>query len=457
MSKQRWYAHIEGEVRGPFSPSEIKKYASMGAVRPDTKLCPVGSYRWIDARLIEGIFPPPAVTAPSPLIVVSNVSEQAVEPTQRIHSASTINLSDPRLLGSNSGLNRAEKLVVSIVGTVLIGGALLASVLSLRGTNSTADADQRTRTAAKTAQDPSLANSSTSVLRVDKFQGERQEQEAKKLEEERRLEQQRLEGQRLEEQRLREAKAKEEQLVRKQQQEEQRRKELAARQRLLGNATLEEIADHPESFVDLSYEFTVWINGNSISHAKKKNNEGKVVADGYILPLTPVERNPERADRIGNQFGIIPDELTPFISSKTLARELKDSIEPFNPIRVTVKFIVRSIVLREWESLGTRDVAYLADISSVELTDEERLWAQIRKVRKRMTVNEMRGVLEFLASLTFSSKPPEGQIESFDIILRASEAVISERLRRESASGGLYQFSTAEVAGFLTRNFEWRK
>lgn len=176
--------------------------------------------------------------------------------------------------------------------------------------------------------------------------------------------------QRREETRIAQKKHREEERLaqlKRQQEEEERLKVEQAQLARLASASLLDITDDPDKYVGLTYTFVVWINGRSVKREKETNNEDKVVVDGYVLEMAPGERNPNKSDNIGNRFGVQPDELNPFISSKEVARALQDILDPTSYRKFRVTFTVKAVVLNEWKPLGKRSVGYLAEISNIEL------------------------------------------------------------------------------------------
>lgn len=139
-----------------------------------------------------------------------------------------------------------------------------------------------------------------------------------------------------------------------------------ARVRRLSAAGLLDIADDPKEYVGLTFTFTVWIDGSSVRPVQKTDIfSGERRIDGYVLQITPGDRDPHKADHVGNMFGIIPHKLAPFITSKSLARTLQDKLEPLRHTKADITFTVEEVVLDKF--LGQKTVAYLAEVSSVSL------------------------------------------------------------------------------------------
>lgn len=131
-------------------------------------------------------------------------------------------------------------------------------------------------------------------------------------------------------------------------------------------ASLEDIADYPERYVGLTYQFDVWIQGSDIHRYKSKNYAGEYIIDGYLLSIKSAKRDPHKADPIGNGNILMSDRLNPYIASNDVARGLKDklSISSYHKMRIT--FTV-NVVNANPSSFGSPQYAFLAEITKLEL------------------------------------------------------------------------------------------
>ena len=154
-------------------------------------------------------------------------------------------------------------------------------------------------------------------------------------------------------------------------QRQAREKVEAEKQRIaaLASASLMDISDDPDKFVGITFTMLVWINGSTLRRVKQTNNEDQIVVDGYTLEFCPADRDPKKTNWIGNRFSVLPDQMTPFISSKDIARGLQDGPDPNSKSRFQVTFTVKSVVLNHWKSLGKKSVGYLAEISNCKVAD----------------------------------------------------------------------------------------
>ena len=210
---------------------------------------------------------------------------------------------------------------------------------------------------------PALIETRIATLKKNLAEAARQREEARKrAEAERIAEQDRIDAEREANQRRAELERRAAQ-VKWNDEDRQRRVRMSE----LAGATLLDIADDPKKYVGMTYTFLVWIPGSSVSPTKEKNDEDQVVVDGYVFEFAPGERDPTKADKVGNRFEVIADKLNPFIASKEAARALQDLLDPNQYRKLKVTFTVRAVVLREYKSPGKESIGYLADISKIEL------------------------------------------------------------------------------------------
>ena len=66
MTKSRWFYDHEGLVGGPVSVAELRQLAAGGQLLPTDKVRKDDMERWVKARAVKGLFPPPDEATEAP-------------------------------------------------------------------------------------------------------------------------------------------------------------------------------------------------------------------------------------------------------------------------------------------------------------------------------------------------------------------------------------------------------
>lgn len=85
----RYYCRIEGQELGPFSPTDIRKLASTGQLKPSDELRKAPSTDWLPASKYKGLFPggesSPAPSQPAAAASAASTELPTTTRSQRIH------------------------------------------------------------------------------------------------------------------------------------------------------------------------------------------------------------------------------------------------------------------------------------------------------------------------------------------------------------------------------------
>ena len=177
-----------------------------------------------------------------------------------------------------------------------------------------------------------------------------------------------------------------------------------------------DIMDSPEDYVNGTYTVSVWIDTLRMDYKKKTFSSGEIICDGYCLCIKDGNRDPDRAEKLGNTF-LLPtphQELSPIIRSKQLARGLQDIFVRGRDYRLNATVTVSKIPVVTTNILNPNappeDVAYLLmDITQLEA---ERLDGSVVVVDGNSDANDfatLRSVFEAPPVIATTQPSPQQQ------------------------------------------------
>jgi len=162
-----------------------------------------------------------------------------------------------------------------------------------------------------------------------------------------------------------------------------------------------DIVDSPEDYVNGTYTVSIWINTFWMHRENKTLKDGTKIFDGYCLRIKDGHRDANTAEELGH-IAVSLEDLTPVISSKTLARGLQDIFVRGRDYRLNATVTVSKIPVVTTNFLKPNappeDAAYL-------LMDITRLEAK-RPDGSTVVVDGKSGADDFAALRSVFEAPP---------------------------------------------------